>query len=93
MPFKQVREKKPLANSKTTNGDGSAGAGQTTLDARTLLVNGSNGTSHGGIVDEMDDGAGGDPNAQLELETKSATAADSSQFQNGWPGSRDVEMR
>ena len=87
VPFKQVREKKAPSNSKATNGESSAGPGQTTLDGRTLLVNGANGTSH------VDDGAEEDPNAQLELETRRATAGNPSDAQSGWPSARDVEMR
>jgi DNA polymerase epsilon subunit 4 len=93
VPFKQVREKKAPSNSKATNGESSAGPGQTTLDGRTLLVNGANGTSHGGIIDDVDDGAEEDPNAQLELETRRATAGNPSDAQSGWPSARDVEMR
>lgn len=89
VPFKQVKEKKAPTNSKAANGESSAGPGQTTLDGRTLLVNGTNGASHTGIVDDADDGSAADPNAQLEMETRRATA---SQGQNGWSGSRDVEM-
>lgn len=88
MPFKQIREKKPPTDSKAVNGESSAGAGQTTLDGRTLLVNGTNG-SHGGIVDEVNHEVG-DPNAQLEQETKRATAGGNL---NEFPGSRDIEMR
>jgi DNA polymerase epsilon subunit 4 len=87
VPFKQVKEKKAPASSKTANGESSVGPGQTTLDGRTLLVNGTNGTPHSGMVDDVDDGAAADPNAQLEMETRRVT-----QDQNGWSGSRDVEM-
>jgi DNA polymerase epsilon subunit 4 len=91
VPYKQVREKKAPAGSKTTNGESSAGPGQTTIDGRTPFVNGSNGFDHSGVADD-DDGAAGDPNAQLEMETRRATAASTSEGQNGWSGSRDVEM-
>lgn len=92
VPFKQVREKKAPSNSKAADGESSAVPGQTTLDGRTLLVNGANGAQHGGIVDDVDDGSAADPNAQLELETRRATAASASHDQNGWLEPRDVEM-
>lgn len=94
VPFKQVREKKAPATSKAANGViSAAGPGQTTLDGRPLLVNGANGAAHGGILEDTEDGSSvADPNAQLELETRRATAASAPQAQNGWIGSRDVEM-
>lgn len=89
VPFKQVKEKKAPTSSKVANIESSIGPGQTTLDGRTLLVNGTNGAPHAGIVDDADNGSTADPNAQLEMETRGATA---SQDQNGWSDSRDVEM-
>lgn len=91
VPYKQVREKKTPATSKTTNGESSAGPGQTTIDGRAPFVNGSNGFDHSGGADD-DEGAAGDPNAQLEMETRRATTASTFDDQNGWSGSRDVEM-
>lgn len=90
VPFKQVREKKAPSGPRA-NGESSAGPGQTTLDGRTPFVNGSNGLGHGGLVDDGDD-AGADPNAQLEMETRRAGIGSKSEDQNGWAGSRDVEM-
>lgn len=90
MPFKQVREKKAPAAPKTGNSEPAVTPGQATLDGMNAFVNGANGAGHGGGVDDAEDGAA-DPNAQLEIETRARTGS-STEGQNGWSGSRDVEM-
>jgi DNA polymerase epsilon subunit 4 len=90
VPFKQVREKKAPAAPKAGNGEPAVAPGQATLDGMNAFVNGANGTGHHGGVNDAEDGAA-DPNAQLEMETRARTGS-SSESQNGWSGSRDVEM-
>lgn len=87
VPFKQVREKKAPAAPKAGNGESSAAAGQATLDGMSAFVNGANGAAgHDAEEEEV-----ADPNAQLEMEMRGRPAS-SSGSQNGWSGSRDVEM-
>src|SRR6187402_3473605 len=69
IPFKEVKEKKSAAGAGKTNGESSIEAGQSTLDGKKPMLNGTNG--FGGHAAEpvvVDDEEGGDPNAQLEME-------------------------
>ena len=75
MPYKKVKENKApagVAGPSNTNGESSnVDPSQTTLDGKKPAMNGTlNGFGHDGAVD--DDIAAADPNAQLEMEIRSA---------------------
>ncbi|KAF8854189.1 hypothetical protein BDZ45DRAFT_747733 [Acephala macrosclerotiorum] len=99
VPYKSVKEKKP-APGVSANGEGSVEAGQTTLDGKKPMMNGSGGmngfASHGGqvVLDDEDDS---NPNAQLEMEIRGAgardrTSAGSAGAFSEKQASEDVEM-
>ncbi|CZR63335.1 uncharacterized protein PAC_13232 [Phialocephala subalpina] len=86
--------------SRSTNGESSIEAGQTTLDGKKPMMNGGGGmngfASHGGqvVLDDEDDS---NPNAQLEMEIRGAgardrTSAGSAGAASGKQTSEDVEM-
>jgi len=93
VPYKQVKEKKAPQGPYLTNGEGSIESGQTTLDVRATVLNGTNGFGHDGIGD--DDAVAADPNAQLEMEIRGARTSTGSTISapvNGQASSQDVEM-
>jgi len=87
--YKQVKEKK--ARDGNTNGENKEG-GQTTLDSKKPVVNGTNGLGHDSATDDMDEVAGpSDPNTQLEMELRARTSTGSAGM-NGKATSEDVDM-
>jgi hypothetical protein len=98
VPYKEIKEKKAgPSNSAMINGDSSIEVGQTTLDGKKGVLNGTNGFgSHGAgpVVIDDDEGEGpADPNAQLEMEIRGANrkSVGSPSGVNGI-GGEDVEM-
>jgi len=91
VPYKEVKEKKTPTGSGKINGESSVEPGQTTLDGKKPIVNGTNGFGHAGPS-----GPGGDddPNAQLEMEMeiRGARASVGSSGYGGKEPSQDVEM-
>jgi DNA polymerase epsilon subunit 4 len=96
VPYKAIKEKKPAAGPSTNGESSNIEAGQTTLDGKKPLINGTNGIgghARTGSLDETDDGAGGDPNAQLEMEIRGAGARLSAGSVGAVVnGQQDVEM-
>lgn len=111
VPFKEVKEKKaPKASgvNGSGNGEGSGGAGQTTLDGvkNLAIMNGGGGGGMNGFVDHAgptgngngdadDDSTIADPNEQLRMESRGASSRvsnGSSVAMNGRHESEDVEM-
>jgi hypothetical protein len=66
--------------------------GQTTLDVRGTVLNGSNGFGHDGHGDDVEDTGAADPNAQLEMEIRGARSSVEPSAVNGEQLSQDVEM-
>ena len=97
VPYKAIKEKKPTAGSSTNGESSNIEAGQTTLDGKKPIINGTNGVGgHARTVslDATDDGAGDDPNAQLEMEIRGAGARMSAGSVGAVVnGQRDVEMK
>jgi len=98
VPFKEIKEKKAgPSNSAMINGDSSIEVGQTTLDGKKGVLNGTNGFGNHGagpVVIDDDEGDGpADPNAQLEMEIRRANrkSIGSPSDVNG-AGGEDVEM-
>jgi DNA polymerase epsilon subunit 4 len=92
VPYKEVKEKKTPAGINKTNGESSVEPGQTTLDGKKLVVNGTNGFGHAG---PSGTGVDEDPNAQLEMEMEIRGARASIGSSSGYGGkepSQDVEM-
>jgi DNA polymerase epsilon subunit 4 len=85
VPYKEIKEKKAgPSNSAMINGDSSIEVGQTTLDGKKGVLNGTNGFGSQGPAD---------PNAQLEMEIRGANrkSVGSPSGVNGI-GGEDVEM-
>ncbi|KAE8447700.1 hypothetical protein EG329_010507 [Mollisiaceae sp. DMI_Dod_QoI] len=94
VPYKAVKEKK-VAAGPNTNGESSVEAGQTTLDGKKPMLNGTNGFGNhpATVVIDDDDGSMEDPNAQLEMEIRGARiSAGSAGAFSGKEASQDVEM-
>jgi DNA polymerase epsilon subunit 4 len=101
VPFKEVKEKKAPA-ATNANGESSVEAGQTTLDSTKAIINGGiNGVVEGagpsaaGGAEVDDDSTIADPNEQLRMESRGASARvsnGSSVAMNGRHASEDVEM-
>lgn len=92
VPYKEVKEKKTPTGPGKINGESSVEPGQTTLDGRNPIVNGTNGFEHtgpSGLVGDNDD-----PNAQLEMEMeiRGARASVGLSEYDGKEASQDVEM-
>jgi len=94
VPYKSVKERK-VAAGPATNGEGSVEAGQTTLDGKKPMLNGTNGfASHptAVVIDDDDE-----PNAQLEMEIRGAGARTTSARTaapavSGKESSQDIDM-
>ena len=97
VPYKEVKNKKPPGAPAIANGDSSMiEAGQTTLDDKRPLLNGTNGVGgHDGGMDDDDDAATvADPNVQLEMESRGAEGPGVHAMSvNGQLVNEDVEMR
>lgn len=90
-----AKKKSAAAGPGKTNGESSVEAGQTTLDGKKPIVNGTNGFgSHDAAPAIVDDEDAGDPNDQLAMEIQGARMSSGSAGVNGngEGSSRDVEM-
>lgn len=91
VPYKQVKEKKAPAGPLATNGEGSVETGQTTLDGKGTVLNGTNGFGHDGTSESIDGSGSGDPNSQLQMEVRGGGGSGPAGV-NGVQTSQDVEM-
>lgn len=94
VPYKQVKEKKAPQGVTLPNGEGGMETGQTTLDVRPSVLNGSTGTNglggHDGAGDHDTEAA--DPNVQLEMEIRGAIGHARGALPVNGQSSQDVEM-
>lgn len=74
------------------NGDGNMETGQTTLNVRGTVLNGTNGFGHEGVGEDFEDTGAADPSAQLRMEIRGASSSAGHTGMNGDQISQDVEM-
>lgn len=91
VPYKQVKEKKAPTGPLVTNGETSVETGQTTLDGKGTVLNGTNGFGHDGTRESVEGAGSGDPNSQLQMENR-GNGSSVPVGVNGVHTSQDVEM-